>query len=96
MPYITDEEKEKFMSQIAGLVDLIRSKGDLNFVISEITGQLILRDGASYTITSNWIGGVRDADRELTRRLLNPYEDIKIRENGDVPSFRRIINTYKE
>ena len=39
-------------------------------------GQLCLRDGGiGYTSTSNWIDAVHGAERELTRRLLNPYEE---------------------
>jgi hypothetical protein len=47
----------------------------------------------SYTNSSNWIDAVHGAERELTRRLLNPYEDIKIEENGDVPSFKKILDS---
>jgi hypothetical protein len=44
-----------------------------------------------YTNVSNWIDGVHGAERELTRRLLNPYEDLKIKENGDVRTFIELL-----
>jgi hypothetical protein len=96
MPYIKGEERDEFNYHIEGLKRRIKTKGDLNYVISELVGQLILKDGPSYTVTSNWIDGVHGAERELTRRLLNPYEDIKIEENGDVPSFLEVLKTYEK
>jgi len=45
----------------------------------------------SYTNVSNWIDGVDGARKEMERRLLAPYEDVKIIENGDVRSFVTLI-----
>jgi len=75
----------------------ITSKGDLNYAICELVGRLILNDEKiSYTKMSNWISGVHDAEVELNRRLLAHYEDLKKRENGDVPSFVGIFDRIKE
>ena len=91
MPYIKPEQREHIDHYIEDLLSYINSKGDLNYTISELVGRLILTDKISYTKISEWIDGVHGAERELTRRLLNPYEDIKIDENGDVPSFIIIL-----
>ena len=91
MPYILDEDRPKFDLAIKALTDIINAKGDLNYTICELVGRLILKTKISYTQISEWIDGVDGAERELTRRLLDPYEDIKIEENGDVPSFITII-----
>ena len=91
MPYILEKDRPKFVKAIEDLSLKIESKGDLNYVISDLVGRLILKTGISYTKISEWIDGVHGAERELTRRLLDPYEDIKIEENGDVPSFITII-----
>jgi hypothetical protein len=91
MPYIKEEARHKFEKPIKEISTYISSKGDLNYVISEIVGQLLLKGEIGYTSISNWIDGVHGAERELTRRLLNPYEGIKISENGDVPSFTEIL-----
>jgi hypothetical protein len=78
---------------IPELIEHIKVKGDLNYTICEIVGQLCLRDGGiSYTGTSNWIDGVHGAERELTRRILGPYEDLKAKENSDVESFEILLN----
>jgi hypothetical protein len=93
MPYIDKRDRPQFNEPIRELSRWITAKGDLNYVISELVGQLINKTGMSYTNSSNWIDAVHGAERELTRRLLNPYEDIKIEENGDVPSFKKILDS---
>jgi hypothetical protein len=90
MPYIKNEEKIKFIKFINNLVSYINSKGDLNYVICELVGQYIAQTGVSYINMSEKIDAVHDAETELRRRLLDPYEDKKIMENGDVPSFKEI------
>lgn len=93
MPYTKQEDRtQKMKEALVILKDEIKNKGDLNYVICQLTGMLILKTGGmSYTNVSNWIDGVDGAERELTRRLLNPYEDLKIRENGDVESFSVLL-----
>jgi len=95
VPYIEESARHKFDKAIKELSTYISSKGDLNYVISEIVGQLLLRGEIGYTSISNWIDGVHGAERELTRRLLNPYEDLKITQNTDVPSFHEILRRMK-
>lgn len=95
MPYIKDENKRIFDENINCLANFIIHKGDLNYVICELVGQLILNTKISYTKISEWIDAVDGAENELRRRLLDPYEDQKIIENGDVPSFETIINIMK-
>ena len=97
MPYIKDKEKREMSDTIDDLRRWILSKGDLNYAICELVGRLILDDEKiSYTKMSNWISGVHDAEVELNRRLLAYYEDLKIVENGDVPSFFNIFERIKE
>jgi hypothetical protein len=95
MPY-TKKEDRTMGEILPKLVNLIKAKGDLNYTICELVGQLCLRDGGlGYTTTSNWIDGVHGAERELTRRLLGPYEDLKANQNGDVESFVELLKTMK-
>ena len=93
MPYTKEEDRTELMRKaIDVLTDEIKNKGDLNYTICQLTGQLILKTGGlGYTNVSNWIDGVDGAERELTRRLLNPYEDKKIEENGDVEAFKELL-----
>ena len=96
MPYILEKDRLKFDLAVKALTDVINAKGDLNYTICELVGQLILKTKISYTQISEWIDGVHGAERELTRRLLNPYEDIKTEENGDVPSFITILTRMQK
>ena len=96
MPYIEDKDKLEMNDAINDLFMFIRSKGDLNYAISELTGKLIVTTGISYTNMSEKIDAVHDAECELRRRLLDPYEDKKIIENGDVPSFKAIIELMED
>lgn len=96
MPYIKDEEKKKFTKFINNLVSYINSKGDLNYVICELVGQYIAQTGVTYDKMSEKIDAVHDAEAELRRRLLDPYEDQKIIDNGDVPSFKTILKIMRE
>jgi len=96
MPYTLDENREAIREILPQLVKEIKVKGDLSYTICEIVGQLCLRDGGlSYTSTSNWIDGVDGAELELTRRLLIPYEKLKIEQNGDVESFVTLLENIK-
>ena len=96
MPYIKDEEKVTFEETIHKLSTFITNKGHLNYAICELVGILIVQTGVSYTNMSEKIDTVHDAENELRRRLLNPYEDLKIKENGDVPSFQHILQIIVE
>jgi len=97
MPYIKLEDRTPDMvKSISCLVNEIKNKGDLNYTICQLTAELILKTGGmGYTNVSNWIDGIHGAERELTRRLLNPYEDLKIEENGDVEGFEKLLKTLK-
>lgn len=96
MPYIKKERRLLFDKNIRQLSETITEKGDLNYVICELVGQLCLKDGGlGYTTTSNWIDGVHGAERELTRRLLNAYENLKVCQNSDVESFTKLLESMK-
>jgi len=97
MPYTLKENRTEEMDfAIQTLANEIKVKGDLNYTICELVGRLCLQDGGlSYTINSNWIDAVDGAERELTRRLLGPYEDLKKEQNGDVESFEKLLTDLK-
>ena len=95
MPYIAKEGRPILDIPIHVLSNEIKSKGDLNYVICELVGQLILNTKISYTQISEWIDAVDGAENELRRRLLDPYEVLKMIENGDVPSFTTILDKMR-
>lgn len=80
MPYLPPKTKEYL--EAGGPVE---SPGDLNFKIALLVKQyMMMNGGLSYTNINNAIGALECCKLELYRRIAAPYEDIKIKENGDV------------
>ena len=91
MPYIKQKDRRKFEPQLGklrecvknNLWDVTMSKGDLTYLVYAL-GLEFFKNKKSYTNISTAISCLNDAAEELRRRYLNPYEDKKIEENGDV------------
>ena len=89
MPYIelelrvpVDEEIDVLADKINGSEKLIATRaGVLNYVITRLIAELYK---TSYSELNEAIGVLECAKQELYRRRLAPYEDEKIKENGDV------------
>jgi len=91
MHYIKKEDRLEIRHVVNLLSQTIATKGDLNYAICELVGRLILKTEISYTVMSEWIDGVHDAEDELRERLLRPYERQMKEENGDVEAFDLIM-----
>ena len=92
MPYTKKWDRGPQYPLLEKLAEVIENKGDLNHAICELTAMLILKTGGmSYTNVSKWIDAVNGARKEMERRLLAPYEDVKIKENGDVRTFEKLL-----
>jgi hypothetical protein len=84
MPYINPERRKALWCE--SRIDLdneIRTKGELNFRITELMIDYIVNQGLSYTNISEAIAAANDAAEEMRRRILNPYEEKMIKKNGD-------------
>lgn len=79
MPYIKREKREEVFSQGP------RNPGELNYLITEVIQHYIRNSGGfSYQVANDIIGALEGAKLEFYRRLVQQYEDRKIKENGDV------------
>jgi hypothetical protein len=81
MPYIKDEDRVR--------VDFYQepnTAGDLNYYFTTIVDDYLQRKGLNYQNLNDCIGALEGAKLELYRRVAAPYEDKKIKENGDVYS----------
>lgn len=58
--------------------------GELNYALSMVCKAYLEEQGESYKIYNDIIGVLTCMQMEFYRRLIAPYEDKKIRENGDV------------
>ena len=80
MPYISKELRE-YLNQNKGAPN---TAGELNYIITKIIDSYINQKGLSYTTINEVIGVLECSKLELYRRVASPYEDKKIKENGDV------------
>lgn len=94
MPYIRKEERERYDETIDKITTLLLDKfpgdnsryfqvGDLNYIISSIVWELFDAN-VSYTRGNELVGVLECVKQEFIRRKLNNYEDLKIKENGDL------------
>ena len=87
MPYIKKEQRAVVDAHIRKLADAIKETGTenragvLNYSVSCILKQLY---GLRYSEVNEAVGALECIKQEYYRRVASPYEDLKIKENGDV------------
>lgn len=91
MPYITKELREQLDPSIELLFAELDYMGDsknlaglMNYSISALISKLLDTKGLNYHNINELIGMLECAKLELYRRVASPYEDEKIKSNGDV------------
>ena len=80
MPYITQEQREAIETFGHGA---IKTAGELNYYITRVL-QTYLLHNQNYGRYNEVLGVLEAVKLELYRRKVAPYEDKKIKENGDV------------
>ena len=78
MPYIDAESRRKLERESPS------TPGELNYAITCVVVSYLRRRGLSYTTINDIVGALEGAKAEFNRRIAAPYEDRKIKENGDV------------
>jgi hypothetical protein len=58
--------------------------GELNYIISAMVADLLENFGLNYSNGNKLMGVLECAKLELYRRVLAPYENQKVIDNGDV------------
>jgi len=87
MPYIKKEERAKYDNALKELTGLLRAQpveqvdGELNYVITRLLKESY---PLKYFSLNRAIGVLECCKLEFYRRVVAPYEDTKINENGDV------------
>lgn len=83
MPYIKESRRQELIENIR----TPENAGELNFKISHLVNQYFNQEGEITYFTINEVIGVLEcAKLEVYRRIAQHFEDIKMRENGDVYS----------
>ena len=79
MPYIRQEQRERL-----GQGEPPQDPGELNYAITKLLLSYLGTKGKSYAVLNEIMGALNCATHEFYRRWAAPYEDEKIKENGDV------------
>jgi hypothetical protein len=82
MPYISKKDRERLANEPG--FESFNSIGEVNYIITTIMHDYIDQKDLSYTTINELIGVLECAKMELYRRIAVPYENKKIKENGDV------------
>lgn len=98
-PYIKQNNREVYDSLVLELAKRVIDtseqnasnwKGDVNYICFKLLRSMEQYLGSEYKFKfgyqdhSDAVAALRDCADEYVRRVLAPYEDIKIQENGDV------------
>lgn len=88
MPYIKQERRDlldpSIDEVIFALAQMDAGMGDLNYVVTRL---MIGMGAQGYTEMSAVRAVANDAADEYYARLMRPYEDRKIKDNGDIPGY---------
>jgi hypothetical protein len=81
MPYVMKSVRPRIEPHMGSMA---MSSGELNYQITRLCVGYLDRHGLRYFTLNDIIGALECAKMELYRRVAAPYEDEKIKENGDV------------
>jgi len=82
MPYITNIDNRR--EALDDGLEPPKNAEELNFKITKLLDNYLYHHGLSYITMNEIIGVMECAKLEFYRRIASPYEEKKIRENGDV------------
>ena len=78
MPYIKLDDRNS-LSQGKP----IETSGELNYSLTALIDSYVILKGLSYSTINDVIGALEGAKLEFYRRIAVPYEEIKLKENGE-------------
>ena len=79
MPYITKERRRKLIVR----EEAPQTAGELNYLLTTLIRDYFERH-PNYQSINDVVGALEGAKLEFYRRIASPYEDKKIKTNGDV------------
>lgn len=80
MPYVERDARKRIRFEERSP----RNIGELNYAITALCHEYLSDYGIYYANLNAVIGVLECAKLELYRRIAAPYENIKIKENGDI------------
>lgn len=85
MPYIK-QSRRRGLHTVNGVLDIDapQTAGELQYIMAEMFQSYVTRLGLSYQTCNDIMGALAGAQMEFYRKVVAPYEDEKIKQNGDV------------
>ena len=94
MPYIKSERRAALYGDSnSDFNNNQESAGELNYMLTEEILDYLKYKGLSYQTINDIIGALDSCKEEFRRRIVNPYEDQKIKNNGDV--YKPVLGLLK-
>jgi hypothetical protein len=88
MPYIKQERRAAIDPDLQKLIKFLKAigmkKGDMNYVMTKMCQEYVAHHGKSYDHLSDVTGMLNDVKTEFERKVVAPYEEEKIVENGEI------------
>lgn len=84
MPYIGPNRDHIDSAQLQDAGQRCNTPGDLDYAVTRLIESYRSFEGDSFTTFNTIIGVLDNAKDEFRRRVIQPYEDLKRLENGDV------------
>jgi hypothetical protein len=95
MPYIAQNDRENLDVDGHPRAEMAQNGGELNYLISSLISDYLVNAGLRYQTISDVLGALEGAKFEFLRRIVDPYEDQKISENGDLPSYQYVTEKMR-
>jgi hypothetical protein len=83
MPYVKQEARNRLDFYLGDKLPKFKNAGELNYFLTKIVTQYF-RYTSNYQAIAEVTGVLENVKQEFYRRVASPYENEKIRENGDV------------
>ena len=86
MPYIPTENRTRLYNLLENYFRYpgAENSGELNYILTIIINSYFKEHGSNYAAINDVVGALEGAKVEFQRRAVAPYEDKKIKENGDI------------
>lgn len=92
MPYIKSDKRELILTKRASpkgwekhlIINEVTNAGELNYAITELILNYFRNKNKNYQAINDIVGALEGAKAEFQRKVVTPYEEEKIKENGDI------------
>ena len=85
MPYIKKEQRDELQDELISLLKEMKfEEGEMNYIITFLLHEFVIQNGLCYKTLNSAVGILECSKEEFVRRVVSPYEDLKIMQNGSI------------